>query len=128
MEILNPEDFSVFAELRQLRKSLAAEVSLPPYNVFTDAQLAAMVTERVRTIEDLARIEGVGETRLASYGDVMLEVLNRALPRWANSDVAGGVLVVMWMHGGSSPPVLIVVLICPEFVSHNSFCQPGSRV
>lgn len=79
-EILNAEDFTIFAELRVLRKSLAASAGVPPYAVFNDAQLAALVTQRVRSKDAMAAIEGVGEARLRDFGEPVLQMLLRLLP------------------------------------------------
>ena len=46
-EVLDEADFAVFARLRMLRKEVAEAEAVPPYAVFTNEQLAAMVTGRV---------------------------------------------------------------------------------
>lgn len=79
-EILNAGDFATFAELRVLRKTLAAKNGVPPYAVFTDAQLAALVTGRVVTKKQLAAVDGIGEARLRDFGDPVLELLRRLMP------------------------------------------------
>ncbi len=63
-EILSAEDFRVFAQLRTLRKALAARDEVPAYAVFTNEHLASMITGRARTLEDLRRLHGVGEARI----------------------------------------------------------------
>ncbi|MFZ4702941.1 MAG: HRDC domain-containing protein [Candidatus Methylumidiphilus sp.] len=78
-EILSAQDFSVFAELRNLRKSLAEQEGVPAYALFTNEQLAAMVTQRVQTLAALSAIEGVGKARLEKYGVIFLNVLQSAL-------------------------------------------------
>jgi superfamily II DNA helicase RecQ len=74
-EILSPEDFSVFARLRQVRKELAQADSSPVYTVFTNEQLAQMVRGRTTTRAALEKIAGVGEARIEKYGPRMLEIL-----------------------------------------------------
>ncbi len=46
-ELLSPEDFAVYSRLRALRKEFAEHDGIPPYAVFTNEQLAAMVTQRI---------------------------------------------------------------------------------
>ena len=41
-EVLSPEDFSIFAKLRDWRKETAAREAMQLYNVFMNDQLAAM--------------------------------------------------------------------------------------
>ncbi len=59
---------------------------MPPYALFSNEQLAAMVTQRVSTRADLRAIAGVGEARLEKYADEFLQELARL---WA-SDSANG--------------------------------------
>ncbi len=71
-------DAGVFEALRALRRRLAEEKGLPPYVVFHDATLKEMAALRPRTLEELARIHGVGEAKLAKYGRDFLEALRAA--------------------------------------------------
>ena len=63
-EILSDTDFNAYAALRLLRKATAERDGLPTYAVFTNEQLAAMVTGRVADLAALGRIEGVGASRI----------------------------------------------------------------
>lgn len=58
----------LFLQLRQLRKSIAAEENLPPYAVFNDATLQEMATQRPNTEQALLAISGVGQRKLARFG------------------------------------------------------------
>jgi ATP-dependent DNA helicase RecQ len=71
-------DESLFEALRALRKRLASEQGVPPYVVFGDATLLQMAAERPCDRAGLLAISGVGETKLARYGDDFLEVLRSA--------------------------------------------------
>ena len=70
-----PEDRQLWEALRARRRELAATQGVPPYVVFHDATLAEMVRRRPGTAAELATISGVGERRLAAYGDAFLELL-----------------------------------------------------
>ncbi len=61
--------------LRARRLQLAKAQGVPPYVVFHDATLAAMVERRPRTLSEFAELSGVGERKLAAYGDDFLEVI-----------------------------------------------------
>lgn len=74
-EVLNDEDFTRFAQLRELRNKLAKQEGRPAYAVFTNEQLANLVTGRVTTRVDMASIEGIGETRIERYADQFLALL-----------------------------------------------------
>ena len=75
--VLSPEDFALFAKLRELRKELAQAEAVPVYTVFSNEQLAQMVQLRVRTSADLERIDGIGESRIEKYGARFLDLLSR---------------------------------------------------
>jgi len=74
-EVLSPEDFEVYAALRELRKEVAERDGVPPYAVFNNAQLAEMVQKRIRSSEELGRISGVGPSRVEAHGSRFLERL-----------------------------------------------------
>lgn len=74
-EILSAEDFAVFAKLRDLRKAMAEKEGVPPYAVFTNEQLAALVTGKVDSREGMAKIDGIGSARIEKYAAAFLEAL-----------------------------------------------------
>ena len=74
-ERLSAEDFAVFAKLRELRKEFAEKEAVPAYAIFTNEQLAAMVTGKVATMADLGKIDGVGDARQEKYGRAFLDLL-----------------------------------------------------
>jgi superfamily II DNA helicase RecQ len=78
-EVLNDEDFSRFAQLRDLRNRLAKEEGKPAYAIFTNEQLAKLVTDRVTSKETMAAIAGIGESRIAHYADRFLPLLQKLL-------------------------------------------------
>ena len=78
-EVLSEADFAVFARLRELRKSIAEAEGVPPYAVFTNEHLASMVRGKLRTLDALGRIEGVGPGRVDRYGARFLALLEQAL-------------------------------------------------
>jgi superfamily II DNA helicase RecQ len=80
-EELSPENFAVFAELREWRKTAAAREAVQLYAVFMNEQLAEMVEKKVMTKDALMEIEGVGKARVGKYGDEVLAVLRKAFTR-----------------------------------------------
>ena len=69
-------DKRLFEELRALRRRLADERNLPPYVVFGDTSLRHMATVYPRTLEEFARVRGVGTARLQDYGRQFIDVVN----------------------------------------------------
>jgi superfamily II DNA helicase RecQ len=78
-EVLNEGDFSVYARLRALRKEIADSEGVPVYALFTNEQMAEMVTRRAGSAGDLREIPGVGEARVHKYGKAFLDALAEAL-------------------------------------------------
>jgi ATP-dependent DNA helicase RecQ len=64
-----------FDALRALRLELAREAGVPPYVIFHDATLAAMLERRPRTLVEMAEVPGVGRHKLERYGAAFLERL-----------------------------------------------------
>ncbi len=77
-EVLNEADFRLYSALRELRKTVAQQEGVAVYAVFTNDQLAAMVTGRVATPTALREIEGVGPARVDKYGATFLAPLRAA--------------------------------------------------
>ena len=65
----------MFERLREARRKLAAEAGVPPYVVFHDSTLREIAATRPSTLQQLARVQGLGETKLARYGPAMLAAL-----------------------------------------------------
>lgn len=74
-QVLGEADFAVFARLRALRKQLAQADGVPVYAVASNEQLAALVTRRVRTLDEMAAVDGLGPARVDKYGAALLTVL-----------------------------------------------------
>jgi DNA helicase-2/ATP-dependent DNA helicase PcrA len=74
------EDAELFGRLRAWRKAQAEAQGVPPYVVFSDATLVAIADARPQTRDGLARISGVGPTKLGRYADPVLEVVGGADP------------------------------------------------
>src|SRR5690606_828964 len=57
---VGPGDRELWEALRECRRELAAEHNVPPYVVFHDATLKAMIAARPRTPVELLQVTGVG--------------------------------------------------------------------
>ena len=65
----------VFEQLRAWRAATAKEQGVPAYVIFHDATLRADRRAGAATLAELAQISGVGETKLAKYGQQILDTL-----------------------------------------------------
>jgi ATP-dependent DNA helicase RecQ len=65
----------VFERLRAWRAATAKEQGVPAYVIFHDATLRQIATEVPATLAELGSVNGVGENKLAKYGQGILDVL-----------------------------------------------------
>ena len=65
-------DETLFEKLRALRKRLADERGVPPYIVFSDVSLRQIARVYPASSGEFARISGVGQRKLAEFGDTFL--------------------------------------------------------
>jgi len=72
---LSSADQVAWEQLRACRKALADQHGVPPYVIFHDTTLFEMLERRPRTLDELARINGVGAAKLEKYGQAFLTAL-----------------------------------------------------
>jgi len=65
----------VFERLRTWRAAESKEQGVPAYVIFHDATLREIATGTPTTLAELGTMSGVGENKLAKYGEAILEVL-----------------------------------------------------
>ena len=73
------KDDSLFEALRKLRRQIATAEGVPPYIIFADSTLDEMSRFRPTDPKALLAIKGVGETKLAKYGIVFINTINKHL-------------------------------------------------
>ncbi|MGN0687213.1 MAG: DNA helicase RecQ [Oscillospiraceae bacterium] len=70
----NPE---LFAQLKALRKKIAATLGVPAYVVFTDASLREMSVKMPLTSQEFMNISGVGSRKAERYSAKFAEVISK---------------------------------------------------
>ena len=73
--LVSDEDAPLLSALKAKRRALAEAARVPAYVIFTDRTLIEMAEKRPATLDDMARISGVGAKKLESYGAAFLEVV-----------------------------------------------------
>ncbi len=73
----DPAQQELWDELRACRRRLADAQGVPPFMIFHDATLREMVRAAPASLEQLARISGVGVAKLERYGDEFLSVIRQ---------------------------------------------------
>ena len=73
------QDDPLWLALKAKRLELARDQGVPPYVIFHDSTLLEILNQKPQTLDDLVRISGVGQAKLAKYGDDFLKVLEDAM-------------------------------------------------
>lgn len=61
--------------LRAKRREIADDQQVPPYVIFHDATLMAMMEQKPSTLEQLGQLSGVGQRKLDLYGEKFLTII-----------------------------------------------------
>jgi len=78
--LVSDGDAPLLSALKAKRRALAEAAGVPAYIVFADRTLIEMAERRPRSLDDMARITGVGAKKLESFGAAFLEVITGAAP------------------------------------------------
>ncbi|MGX5730609.1 DNA helicase RecQ [Pseudoxanthomonas beigongshangi] len=76
--VVPPSDLPLFGALRDLRAQLAKQQNVPAYVIFHDSTLRNIAEHRPGTLDELAQVGGIGGTKLARYGEQVLEAIRAA--------------------------------------------------
>lgn len=74
------EDAPLLSALKAKRRVFAEAAKVPAYVIFNDRTLTEMAETRPRSLDDMARISGVGAKKLERYGAAFLEVIAGETP------------------------------------------------
>ncbi|MCZ0813598.1 MAG: DNA helicase RecQ [Pseudomonadota bacterium] len=74
--LVSDEDAPLLSALKAKRRALAEAAKVPAYVVFNDRTLIEMAETRPASLDEMARIGGVGAKKLERYGDDFLTVIN----------------------------------------------------
>ncbi len=78
--LVSEEDAPLLSALKAKRRALAEEAGVPAYVIFTDKTLIEMAETRPATLDQMARVSGVGATKLERYGATFLQVITGDAP------------------------------------------------
>ena len=70
-------DEELFSMLKDLRRSIAKKLQIPPYVIFQDPSLEQMATMYPVTQEELLNIQGVGTGKAKKYGQEFCDLIKR---------------------------------------------------
>jgi len=70
-------DPELFAMLKDLRKQMAKKLNLPPFVIFQDPSLADMSLQYPIDLDELQKIQGVGQGKAKRYGKEFVELIQK---------------------------------------------------
>lgn len=70
---LGPIHTGLFQSLRTLRKKLADDQGVPPYQIFIETSLKEMARYRPCSLASFSKITGVGDKKLEVYGSIFVQ-------------------------------------------------------
>ncbi|GAB5605477.1 DNA helicase RecQ [Sideroxyarcus sp. TK5] len=68
-------DDPLWQALKAKRMELARGQGVPPYVIFHDSTLLEILNQRPQTLDQMGHISGIGQAKLAKYGDAFLQVV-----------------------------------------------------
>ncbi len=82
-------DEALFEALREWRRGQAGDEGVPAYCVFTDATLTAVAEMRPDDLAGLSGVPGIGQVKMAKYGDAVLALCARSRGAPATAPILG---------------------------------------
>ncbi len=73
---LSESEWENFEKLRQFRRDIAKDESLPAYSVFLDKELAEISKLEEISIEKMKKIKGIGIKKVEKYGERIIQMLS----------------------------------------------------
>ncbi|MFC5369800.1 ATP-dependent DNA helicase UvrD2 [Arcanobacterium bovis] len=72
----HPDDVPLLEELKQWRQMVSEEVGKPAFVILHDATLMQIAVCKPRSLEELGKIKGIGNTKLMKYGLAILSIVD----------------------------------------------------
>ena len=81
-------DADLYAALKAVRRDIAQTRNVPAYVIFADKTLQHMCLLQPKSLDDMAKVNGVGPTKLKEFGVIFLEALADGVAAPADPDGA----------------------------------------
>ncbi|MCP4623816.1 MAG: hypothetical protein GY850_09830 [bacterium] len=72
---LEESEKQAYDELKTWRSARARQEGVPPYMIANNKQLVKMIKLRATTKSALAKVGGIGEAKIAKYGDEVIQII-----------------------------------------------------
>jgi len=78
-EVLSPDDFSVYAKIREWRKETADKNGVQLYTILNNEQMARIAQEKITKLDKLKEMSGIGEQRIKKYGKDIIDLMKKII-------------------------------------------------
>jgi len=78
-DVLSPEDFALYAKIREWRKETAQKQAVQLYTILTNEQMAIIAEKKITDKKNLGEIDGFGDARMKNYSDQIIEIVKNEL-------------------------------------------------
>ena len=75
-ELINKSNEAIFNSLRSWRYERSKKDGVPSYIVFTNKQLAEIVSKNPTSLNQLSQVDGIGPGKIQKYGTQVLDLLS----------------------------------------------------
>lgn len=72
-QVLDEATFKRFSRLREIRKKIAADESIPAYAVFTDEELAGLAKLDAVTPQSMLSVKGIGDKKVERFARYFMD-------------------------------------------------------
>lgn len=73
---LTDEEKLIFSALKQWRQDKGTQLSIPNFMVCHNTELMTIAKVKPQSLDDLSKIKGFGEQKIAKFGDDIIALLN----------------------------------------------------
>jgi ATP-dependent DNA helicase RecQ len=107
---------AIIDRLKQWRREQAAALKVPAYVVLHDSAIEAIAADPPRAVNDLARIRGIGVSKLEQFGAEILGIARAARSASAPRDLR--LQIELWRQGGDEPDVEALLALMDNPAEH----------
>ena len=72
---LSADDAGLYEAIKDWRRHAAEEENVPPYVIFGDRTIEALILKKPRTVRELLNVFGIGEIKAEKFGSALLQLV-----------------------------------------------------
>ncbi|MBX2928064.1 MAG: HRDC domain-containing protein [Saprospiraceae bacterium] len=72
-DVLDPESFKRFSQMREIRKQAAQKEAVPAYSILTNEEMAGLAKVEKLDAAAMKKVKGIAENKIEKYGHYFLQ-------------------------------------------------------